>query len=416
MLTLSLYFSLGFGQNAAVKIILQFTLGLCLVASTALPAFGGYSSLYVFGDTLSATADTNPNNGSPGPPSYYGYRWSNGRVWVEVLAQRQGVSIPYNNSYYDHNSTLTLADVNNFQPPADVANDLFVVWVCNADTFDCSVDYTSGNINAQWQIAIAQDQINNLQIITTLYAKGVRTLILPNAVDISKVPGFTGTSFYAPFANYMHNGCIEYNVAFSNTINQAAALCPGLQIYTPDYYTLLNSVLANPGYYGLSNVLNGGYSIDAIDNYSPKVPPLNGSANNYIYWDQQDPTAKFHEIIADVAQQIISPAQINQLTVFAGSNRLDVVNMPLGLSGFVIGSTNLSVGGWTSVTNFSSTSLNQSIFVNAAPLPPAVPASGTGGDGSINPNDTNNVGATYIAPFSPAQFYELQFPFAWSWP
>ena len=36
------------------------------------------------------------------------------------------------------------------------------------------------------------------------------------------------------------------------------------------------------------------------------------AANNYIFWDQQDPTAKFHEIIADVAQQIISPAQISK--------------------------------------------------------------------------------------------------------
>ena len=30
-----------------------------------------------------------------------------------------------------------------------------------------------------------QSQTNHLQIITNLYAKGVRTLILPNAVDIS---------------------------------------------------------------------------------------------------------------------------------------------------------------------------------------------------------------------------------------
>ena len=43
-------------------------------------------------------------------------------------------------------------------------------------------------------------------------------------------------------------------------------MCPGLKIYTPDFYTLLNNVLANPGYYGLSNALSGGYSIDAIDN------------------------------------------------------------------------------------------------------------------------------------------------------
>jgi phospholipase/lecithinase/hemolysin len=415
---LSLYFNLRVGQNAVVKTLFQFTLGLFLVTSTALSASAGYSSLYVFGDALSATNDNNPDSGSPGPPSYYGYRWSNGRVWVEVLAQRQGVSFPYNNSYWDHNSTLTAVDVTSFIAPPDVANDLFVVWVCNADTFDAASDISynpSTSYNALLNQFISENiqaQANNLLIITQLYAKGVRTLIMPNAVDISEIPAYNAGNATA----VLHAGCVDYNARLASTINQARAVCPGLQIYTPDYYTLLNNVLANPGYYGLSNVLYGGYSIDAIDNYSPNVPPLNGSANNYIFWDQQDPTAKFHEIIADVAQQIISPVQISKLAVFNGSNRLDVVNMPVGLSGFVLGSTNLSAGGWMSVTNFNSTSLNQSIFVNAAPLPPSVPASGTGGNGSIDPNDTNNVGGTYIPPFNPAQFYELQFPYAWSWP
>ena len=38
-------------------------------------------------------------------------------------------------------------------------------------------------------LAINQSQTNHLQIITNLYAKGVRTLILPNAVDISEDSG-----------------------------------------------------------------------------------------------------------------------------------------------------------------------------------------------------------------------------------
>jgi phospholipase/lecithinase/hemolysin len=399
-----------------VKTLFQFMFGLCLVASTSLSASGAFSSLYVFGDTLSATADTNPNSGSPGPPSYYGYRWSNGRVWVEVLAQRQGLTLANanNDSYWDHGSGQTLTDINNFTAPGNVANDLFIVWVCNADTFDAATDVSdssSSDYNTLLNIFIndnIQSQANHLQIITRLYAKGVRTLIMPNAVDISKIPAYNQGTATA----VLHAGCIDYNTRFVNTINQAMASCPGLQIYTPDYYTLLNSVLANPKNYGLSNVLLGGYSIDAIDNYSPNVPPLNGAANNYIYWDPQDPTAKLHEIIADVAQQIISPSQISDLTVLNGSNRLDVVNLPVGLNGFVLGCTNLSVGGWASVTNFSSTSLNQSIFVNAAPLPPSVPPSGSGG--SSDPNNPTN--GTYFAGFNPAQFYELKFPFAWSWP
>lgn len=398
-----------------MKTLLKFALGLCLVASTAVSASAGFSSLYVFGDALSATNDW---NGSLGPPYYYGYRDSNGRVWVEVLAQRQGVAFPYDDSYYDHNSSLTLTDVNNFTPPADVANDLFVVWVCNADTFDTSSDVlnsSSTDYNTLlnlFKTENIQSQANHLQIITKLYAKGVRTLILPNAVDISVIPAYNQGNATA----VLHAGCVDYNNGLIGTINQARALCPGLQIYTPDYYTLLNNVLANPSYYGLINVLSGGYSIDAIANYSPSVPPLNGSANNYIYWDPQDPTAKLHEIIADVAQQLVSPVQISKLAVFTGSNRLDVVNVPLGLSGLVEGCTNLSVGGWTSVTNFNSTSLNQSISVNAAPLPTGPPGtnSASGGGGPGDPG--GGTGTNNVPLNSAALFYRLHFPYAWSWP
>jgi len=399
-----------------VKTLLQLTLGLCLVASTSLAASGGFNSIYVFGDTLSATSD--PTD-SLGPPYYYGYRFSNGRVWVEVLAQRQGVSIPYNNSYYDHNSTLTLADVNSFTAPSDVANDLFVLWVCNADTFDASSDVLnnpSTDYNTLLNLFIGdnvQSQANHLQIITSLYAKGVRTLIMPNAVDISEIPAYNQGNATA----VLHAGCVDYNSRFANTIKQARTLFPGLQIYTPDYYTLLNNVLANPGYYGLVNVQSGGYSIDAIENYYPNIPPINGSANNYIYWDQQDPTAKFHEIIADVAQQIISPVQIGKLAVYTGSNRLDLVNMPLGLSGFVEGCTNLSIGGWTSVTNFNSTSLNQQIWVNAAPLPTGPPGTNGVSGGSGGPGDPGSGTGTNNVPLnSAALFYRLHFPYAWSWP
>src|SRR5208283_898248 len=112
--------------------LFQFTLGFWLITSAVFPASAAFSSLYVFGDTLSASADTNTVHPPPGPSNptdFYGLRWSNGRVWVEVLAQRQGLTLKTNNnySYYAHNSTLTVTDVNNFSAPSDATNDLFVV-------------------------------------------------------------------------------------------------------------------------------------------------------------------------------------------------------------------------------------------------------------------------------------------------
>jgi phospholipase/lecithinase/hemolysin len=392
-----------------MKRTLKIAFSLWLFTIAAFQSWANFSSLYVFGDALSATADPS----APGAPYFYGQHWSNGRVWVEVLAQRQGLTYDAskNDSYYDHNSFQTVIDVTNFTPPPDVATALFIVWVCNADTFDSA---TVPDNASQWTSDISLAQANHLLIITSLYAKGVRTLVMPGVVDISEIPAFNAGTTLTPTE---HAGCVAYNLAFSNTINQARALCPGLTIYTPDFFTLLNNVLANASDYGLTNALSSrGYSIDAYDDPSIVNLTLDGQGTNYIFWDPQDPTAQFHAVIADVVQQIISPVQINHLAVSAASNRLDVANVPVGLSGFVEGTTNLAQTSWSPVTNFNSTATFQSIFVPAPQLPPAYPASGTGGNGSTDPNNTNNVGTTYNAPFSPAQFYQLYFPYAWSWP
>jgi phospholipase/lecithinase/hemolysin len=361
-------------------LLYKFTLGLWLLISGAFPASAAFSSLYIFGDGLSATTDTNY---SPGPPLYYGYRLSNGRVWVEVLAQRQGLAFDTNknNSYFDHNSSEVVTNVNLFTAPPDVTNDLFIVWVCNADTFDAAQDSDTA---AQWVTVINQSQTNHFQIITNLYAKGVRALMLPNAVDISIIPAFNADSSYT---NTIHNECIAYNVAFSNTLNQARAICPGLTIYAPDFFTLFNNVLTNAPHYGLTNALYGGLSIDAVNvqNYYPAFPPAttNGFGTNFVFWDPQDPTAKLHEIVADVAQQLLSPVQAGKITSVAGGSQLAVVNVPVGLNGFVDAVTNLVQTNWTAAVNITSTNTAQSVFV---------PTSG------------------------PQQFYRLRFPYAWSWP
>jgi phospholipase/lecithinase/hemolysin len=273
-----------------------------------------------------------------------------------------------------------VTQIQSFSAPSDVTNDLFIVWVCNADTFDAAQVPDNSN---QWVVANNISQTNHLHIITNLYAKGVRTLILPNAVDISKIPAYNASS---SFTNVMHNGCIDYNAKFSNTISQARALCPNLKIYTPDFFTLLNNMLTNAAYYGLTNALsNKGLSIDAFDDPSISNLNTNGQGTNYIFWDKQDPTAKVHMWMGNLAQQLISPVRINKIKMDDDdqSIRLDLVNVPVGQNGLVLGRTNLTLGNWKTNATFASTNVTQSVYV---------PASG------------------------PRGFYRLLFPFSWTWP
>jgi phospholipase/lecithinase/hemolysin len=257
---------------------------------------------------------------------------------------------------------------------------------------------------------------NHQTVIQTLYAKGARTLIMPNAVDISEIPQYNGLS--SSQKTFIRQGVVAYNSSFVAILNQAMASLPGLKIYMPDMFALLDNMVANPANYGLINVtsdaLAAGYT----------AAGCGGTGAYYLFWDPWTPTAKALEVMADTIQQMISPVQISNLTLLNGSNQLDVANIPIGLNGFVDGRTNLVSGSWTSVTNFNSTSATQTIFVPASdfnstnatqtifvpasdpcdgpPSPPVSPGGGT---------QTNSVPAS-----DPPQFYRLRFPFAWSCP
>jgi phospholipase/lecithinase/hemolysin len=406
-----------------MKRMFQFIIGVLLLGLVVLPTKGAYTSLYIFGDGISTTTN-NPSAGQ----YYYGLRRSNGRVWVEVLAQRLGLgansitNVNWSNStnnwsYYGQYSPNLVVNLNSFKRPTDAATALFVVWVNNADFVgDMGNIYpTYGTSITQWTNAINQSLSNHWQIITNLYyAKGARTFIMPNAVDITEIPQYD--SYPANTKSFIRNRVIDFNTAFStNIVNRARTSLPGITIYEPDFFALLDNILTNATTYGLTNVLSGGVSIDAVENLLQSAS-INGPGTNYIFWDTVDPTAKLHEIMADVVQQLISPVQIGQITALNGSNRLDVVNVPAGLNGYVDTTTNLSPASWTSIQNITSTNTAQSVFVAQVVTTNASPS--FSGGNPVKPADSGGSGLLGGPPpnYIALQFYRLRFPYAWNWP
>ena len=355
-----------------------FTWVILLLGSVVFTTASAFDAFYAFGDGVCTTTSNNPAV----PSLYYGHRESNGRVWIEVLAQRQG--LPYdptkNQSYFGNFSTMLLANLNHFTAPANASNALFAVWVCDADfVSDIQNIYPSVNVT-NWNSAVQASLTNHFAVITNLYAKGVRTLILPNAVDITEVP-YYNQIVSASDRGFVRGRVIYFNTNFLTTINQAKKLCPGLTVVVPDIFNLLDNVLTNAASYGLTNALYLGQPIDAVEALANVA--TNGPGTNYVFWDYQDPTAKFHAVIADYIQQLVSPVQVGQLIPLAGSNGVAIANVPVGLNGVVESLTNLAATNWAGVKSFSSTNVTQSVFVPAA---------------------------------SAGQFYRLRFPYAWSWP
>jgi phospholipase/lecithinase/hemolysin len=351
---------------------------LSLIGPAVLPAQAAFSSLYVFGDGVcTTTASIDPQSAW----LYYGSRFCNGRVWVEVLAQRQAItfSSAKNLSAFGQTSTNLLTSISQFAAPADASNSLFVVWVSDAD-FVGDMNIASTDMGV-WNSYLSKSLANHAQAISNLYAKGARTLLMPNAVDITQIPQYSGSE---PIdRGFVYNRIVQFNTNFTTIVKQVRGTLPGLTIYTPDFFSLLQDMLAHAGSYGLVNAQSGGHTVGALGDPNMYDYTLWGPGSSYIFWDPYDPSARAHAVMADVTQQLISPAKLANVTTLGRSNRLDVVSLPLGHSGFVEARASLVPGSWMSLTNFNSTSSTQSIFV---------PASASPG------------------------FYRLRFPFAWSYP
>ena len=364
-------------QNHAVKSVVRFILCFLVFGVGALSSWGAFSSFYVFGDTVSTTTN------GPGGASYYGRSYCNGRVWVEVLAQRQGLTYVSNQnwSFYGHYSPILVANVSAYVAPPDVSTALYVVWINNADfVFNIENHYPYNATKlAAWTNSMNQSLSNHSLIIQTLYNKGVRTLIMPNVSDLGKMPIYVGLD--AASKTFIRQRTIEYNATFAQRLQQARTNFANLTIYSVDIFSLQDDILAHASDYGLTNALYQGLSVAALDDPAVANKALNGPGTNHIFWDDLYPTAKCHAVIADYVQQIISPVRIADITSTAGNSQIVIANTPVGRNGFVEGSTNFV--NWITTQGITSSNVTQTVSIPAT---------------------------------APHEFYRLRFPLSWTWP
>ena len=353
---------------------------LILMNSQNSSAAGEFTSLYAFGDGVCTTTG-NKASGSLAS-LYYGNRYCNGSVWIEVLARWQGLAYNAANniSYFGQDSGELITNITAFTPPSDVGTSLFVVWCNNADLVEFSQTnappYDSSDMNA-WTTFINQAVTRHTQAVTQLYNKGARTLVMPNSVNITAAPYYNGMN--ANDASFLRQRAIQYNAAFSSAMSTLAASKQGLRIYQPDTFTFFAQVLATPSDYGLVNP-----GIDAITNLGN--PSLTGPGASYIFWDYIHPTAKFQIHLANLVQSQIQPVKVSGITSNGISTQLQLSNVPLGLAGVVEGSASLT--SWQKDADLSY-------------------PTGTG-------NSTTKV--VTVPTSGPKRFYRVAFPVVWTWP
>jgi phospholipase/lecithinase/hemolysin len=309
------------------------------LASVSFGASASYTSLTVFGDSLSDGGNDALYTGGNFPPLPYAQRFSNGPTAVEVLAGQWGFSLapslaggsnyayggaetgignylavrpglpPIINDLFSgvapYPATGTLAQVQSFSGTFGPKS-LAVLWAGPNDLFTA---LTLGQDPA----SIILPAMGNLaQSVVALYGYGARSILMPNMPDIGATPFGLASGNSAGLTAFSR----AFDFYLNKTIDDLILQLSGLGIIKFDTFALLGRVEADPGAFGLTDVTD-----PCFDGITVCANP-----DQYLFWDDVHPTARGHQILgAGFYTAVPEPGTLALLVIgiagFAASRR-----------------------------------------------------------------------------------------------
>lgn len=294
-------------------------LAVGLLAGPMLARAGAYDAIYAFGDSLSDTGNIFAATGGAEPAAPYANgQFSNGPVWVQDLAAGLGVApltpsllggtdFAYGGAqtgttvFHTANATdLTgsAGQVSQFEAAHATADPkaLYTIWIGSNDLLAAIKAPAS-----QIPTGIGQAVANVDGAIAALAAEGAKNFLILTVPDLGKTPDAIAGG---PAAQA---GASALAVAFNATLLNGSGPIPslpslatvdGLDVHVLDTFAALDSIVANPGTFGFTNVTSP-CLVGAV-NYAGGTPcaPTVAAQDQYLFWDDIHPTAAGHAIIA----------------------------------------------------------------------------------------------------------------------
>lgn len=283
-------------------------------------------NLFVFGDSLSDTDNsfTFTKGFIPPSPPYFNGRFSNGAVAVEILAAQpnSGLTLDPNNNFAFGGATTGRSNSNEDDLGVDLpglqdqidefaarvgaggadANGLYIVWA-GPNNF---LDTLGGSVPADPAVLLQQGTIDLITATKTLENLGANDIVLPNMVNLGRLPATEGTRTEA--------------TAISKAFNASVALALGnleFDVTEVDLFSAGEAVAANPGNFGFTNVTDPLLFLQLS-----LTPPSN--PEQFFFWDQFHPTTQGHAVFADTIDRTLTGAipQL-QFTARQGTNKND---------------------------------------------------------------------------------------------
>ncbi|GBE93082.1 GDSL family lipase [Nostoc cycadae WK-1] len=285
-------------KNSFLVIGLSFLAFIMVLLTNSFASTHPIAGLYVFGDSLSDAGKVFQATGGMYPPSptYFQGRYSNGRVWIEYLADRLHLSSQQTNNFAYGGATTgnvgnnyvpnLLTQVKSFTQTHQKTNSnaLYVVWAG-------ANDYLQGVNNVNVPIE------NVTQAIASLTDVGAKKFLVANLPDLGKLPATSSNtnSFNLSSLTQAHNQGLRRSLKILSQQH------PDLEIVSLDANTLYRSAIANPAAFGLTNVSSSCLSGSQVC----------GNPDQFLFWDGIHPTTMAHRIIGETAFSAIQEAGIS---------------------------------------------------------------------------------------------------------
>lgn len=282
-----------------------------------------YRSIVVFGDGLNDMGRWGKITNYQYPPAVHGFyesRWTNGKVWVELLAEKLNLKIDLSNNfamggattgYYNINEPLKgvlllneniklegmLAQVNSYLETNPVISDntLFVLWAGGHD-IGSYLDY------GQPDLVQNPPAANYSTAISLLVKNGAKNIMVGTMPDMGYTPVYFGTDKQtraSELCNQLNQG-LDQIVLNYNAQNVRIIKLDGAKIFT--------EVGMNAAKYGFKytepflpyNIIDFSNPLKKVEISIPnKEKGLN--PDEFMNWWAVSASAKMHQIIADRA-------------------------------------------------------------------------------------------------------------------
>lgn len=301
--------------------------GLAALACAAVPARAAapFTAIYAFGDSLSDAGNLYVADGGQEPvsPPYSHGRFTNGPLWVQLLARVAagrrlapsllgGHDFAYGGAQSGQTAVHPLAAID---LPSQLAqfiaavphprrHVLYTLWIGANDLF--AILTTPGLSPTQIQAAEAQIIGNEAAFVSALAARGARRVLVVTVPDLGKVPDVTQQGPAASAAATALSA--DFDAKLVATLRQTAGVL-GLRLVFVNSLALIDQAVADPAAYGFTDATDRCWTGSYTNPASGTVcGPTRAAQDTHLFWDGLHPTARGHRLVAQVAEQALGLA------------------------------------------------------------------------------------------------------------